>query len=189
MYHYATSAWKVITKHRWQTVCLILSACYEGKTFAEQMARFAFQEKWEILKIVWLMDDMIGNGTEAELKDVVMYNSDVTVMHSRLGNEEGLFKLIQELGVGNYKTVWIVTDITTQLTTGSNNLPEGLLKISLGRPEHCHDYNIYKDAFQDAMMLFKLSFEESVKECYKNFDATSFEKGINSQKIRRIAKR
>lgn len=187
VYHYATSAWKIITKHRWRTICLILSACYEGKKFAEQMATFAFQEKWEILKIVWLMDDMIGHGTEAELKDVLTYNSDVTVMHSRLGNEERFFKLIQEVGVSNYKTVWIVTDITTQLTTESNNLPEGLLKISLGRPEHFHDYSIY--AFQDVMMLFKLSFEESVKECCKNSDVTSCEKGINSQKIRRIAKR
>ena len=189
VYHYATSAWKIITKHRWRTVCFILSANYEGKTFAGEMIRFAFQEKQEILKTVWLMDEAIGNKTETELKDVIKHRSGVIVMHSRLGYEAQFFEVIQKLGVSRHKTVWIVTDITTDLTTNSQNLPEGLLKISLKTPEQCHNHSIYSNALQDTMLLFQLSFEESVRDSCDKTDVKSCGERIGSRNFRQTVKR
>ena len=190
VYYYATSAWKIITKHRWRTVCFILSANYEGNTFADEMIRFAFQEKWEILKTVWLMDEAIGNTTETELKDAIRHGSDVIVMHSRLGYEAQFFEVIQKIGVSRHRTVWIVTDITTHLTTtNSQNLPEGLLKISLKTPEQCHDHSIYGNALQDAMLFFQLSFEESVRDSRDKTDVNSCGQIIDSRNFRQTAKR
>lgn len=189
IYHYATSACKIIKKYRWRTICLIISASYEGKVFVDQMTEFAVKEKAEILKIVWLVDGTIGNGTTTELRDVIRQGSDVIVMHSRLGDEERFFELIQELGVSKHKTVWVVTDITTYVTTDTRNLPEGLLKISLKRPNQCHDYSVYDNALHDALLLIQMSFEESVKECYENTGVKNCSKGSHSKKIWQSAKR
>jgi len=166
-----------------------ISANYEGKTFADEMLRFAFQEKWEILKTVWLMDEAIGNATEAEPKEVIRHRSDVIAINSRLDNEDKFFVVIQKLGVSKHKTVWIVTDITTHITTNSQNLPEGLLKISLKTPEQCHDHSIYGNALQDTMLLFQLSFEESVRDSCDKTDKKSCGGRIDSRNFRQTAKR
>ena len=87
-----TSAWRIIKKHGWDTISLVLSADYEGITFVENMRSYAFQEKWEILKVVWLTEHQIGNGKKTELKDVVTNTrNDVIVMHSRLANDGQFF--------------------------------------------------------------------------------------------------
>ena len=155
------------------------------------MRRFALQEKWEILKIIWLMGETIGKDTKTELENTLRHDSDVVVMHGRLGRLQGrFFELIQELGVRQYKAVWIVTEITTSLATDSRSLPEGLLKTSLKKPEQCCDYSIYEDALQDALLLFQLSFEESVQEFYgESKELNGCERGMNSKKIWKIAKR
>ena len=189
MYRYATSAWRMIKKHRWRTLCLVLSADYEGKAFADGMLSYTLQEKWQLLHIVWLMDDTIGNGTKAELQDVITKGSDAIVMHSRMGHDDTFFEMIQELGVSKQGTVWIITEMTIQLDTNWQKLPQGLLKISLRRPEKHHDYIIYGNALHDAMSLFQHSFEESVKEYYDENRDVDCVKGNTAKKIRRIAKR
>ena len=190
VYHYVTSAWRIITKHRWHTICLIVSASFEGMIFAEQIKKFALKEKWNIRKIIWLMEDTKINETMEEINNAITNNNTETiVMHSRSGNEERLFKLIQELGIDKYKTVWIITDITTQFVNELSNLPQGLLKISLRRPTRCHDYGIYDDALRDIMLLFQLSFEESLRELFRNSSVISCKKEISSQELRRLAKR
>ena len=190
VYHYVTSAWRIITKHRWHSICLIVSASFEGMIFAEQMKKFALKEKWNIRKIIWLMEDTNINETMKEINNAITNNNtEAIVMHSRSGNEERLFKLIQELGIDKYKTVWIITDITTQFVNELSNLPQGLLKISLRRPTLCHDYGIYDDALHDIMLLFQLSFEESLRELFRNSSVISCKKEINSQELRRLAKR
>ena len=37
--------------------------------FAEQMKKFALKEKWNIRKIIWLMEDTNINETMEEIKD------------------------------------------------------------------------------------------------------------------------
>ena len=92
VFRYVSSAWRIIKKHGWNTISLVLSADYEGLTFVENMRSSAFREKWEILKVVWLMEHPIGNGTKTELKDVVSNTrNDVIVMHSRLEQDELFF--------------------------------------------------------------------------------------------------
>ncbi|KAJ7389545.1 hypothetical protein OS493_030930 [Desmophyllum pertusum] len=189
MYRYATSAWRMIKKHRWRTLCLVLSADYEGKAFADGMLSYTLQEKWQLLHIVWLMDDTIGNGTKAELQDVITKGSDAIVMHSRMGHDVTFFEMIQELGVSKQGTVWIITEMTIQLDTNWQKLPQGLLKISLRRPEKHHDYIIYGNALHDAMSLFQHSFEESVKEYYDEDRDVDCVKVNTAKEIRRIAKR
>ena len=137
------------------------------------------------------MDETIGKDTKTELGNMLRHDSDVIVMHGRLGRLKGrFFELIQELGVRQYKTVWIVTEITTNLATDSRNLPEGLLKISLKKPEQYHDYSIYEKALQDALLLFQLSFEESVEEFYsESKELKGCERGMHSKKLWKIARR
>ena len=93
------------------------------------------------------------------------------------------------LGVSRHKTVWIVTDITTYLITNSENLSQGLLKISLKTPEQCHDHSIYSNALQDTMLLFQLSFEESVRDSYDKTDVKGCGERIDSRNFRQTAKR
>ena len=185
-----TSAWRIIKKHGWDTISLVLSADYEGITFVENMRSYAFQEKWEILKVVWLTEHQIGNGKKTELKDVVTNTrNDVIVMHSRLANDGQFFEVVQELGVSNQRALWIITDITSYQVQNCQRLPQGLLKISLRRPEKRHDYILYDNAFHDAISLFQLSFEESLKEYSLNFNAEDCEQKITRDRIRSISKR
>ena len=185
-----TSAWRIIKKHGWDTISLVLSADYEGITFVENMRSYAFQEKWEILKVVWLTEHQIGNGKKTELKDVVTNTrNDVIVMHSRLANDGQFFEIIQELGVSNQRALWIITEITSYQVQNCQRLPQGLLKISLRRPEKHHDYILYDNALHDAILLFQLSFEESLKEYSLNFNAEDCEQKITRDRIRSISKR
>ena len=185
-----TSAWRIIKTHRWETISLVLSADYEGNTFADSMRSYAFQEKWQILKVVWLTEDEIGHGTKTELQDVVANTrNDAIVMHSRLGNDGQFFEMIQELGVNKQKAVWIITEITSHQLKNCQKLPQGLFKISLKRPEKHHDYIIYDNVLYDAISLFQLSFEESLKECSMNPNVADCGRGITPDKIRRISKR
>jgi len=168
----------------------VLSADYEGITFVESMRSYAFQEKWQILKVVWLTEDPIGNGTKTELKDVVgNTTNDVIVMHSRLWQDAQLFEIVQELGLRKQKAVWIITEITSHQFKNCQKLPQGLLKISLKRPEKHHDYVIYENALHDAVSLFQLSFEESLKEYSLNFNVEDCGQRITRDRIRRISKR
>ena len=167
-----TSAWRIIKKHGWDTISLVLSADYEGITFVENMRSYAFQEKWEILKVVWLTEHQIGNGKKTELKDVVTNTrNDVIVMHSRLANDGQFLEIVQELGVSNQGALWIITEITSYQVHNCQRLPQGLLKISLRRPEKHYDYILYDNALHDAISLFQLSFAESLKEYSLNFNA------------------
>lgn len=185
-----TSAWRIIKKHGWDTISLVLSADYEGITFVENMRSYAFQEKWEILKVVWLTEHQIGNGKKTELKDVVTNTrNDVIVMHSRLANDGQFFEIVQELGVSNQRALWIITEITSYQVQNCQRLPQGLLKISLRRPEKHHDYILYDNALHDAISLFQLSFEESLKEYSLNFNAEDCEQKITRDRIRSISKR
>ena len=185
-----TSAWRIIKKHGWDTISLVLSADYEGITFVENMRSYAFQEKWEILKVVWLTEHQIGNGKKTELKDVMTNTrNDVIVMHSRLANDGQFFEIVQELGVSNQRALWIITEITSYQVQNCQRLPQGLLKISLRRPEKRHDYILYDNAFHDAISLFQLSFEESLKEYSLNFNAEDCEQKITRDRIRSISKR
>ena len=185
-----TSAWRIIKKHGWDTISLVLSADYEGITFVENMRSYAFQEKWEILKVVWLTEHQIGNGKKTELKDVVTNTrNDVIVMHSRLANDGQFFEIVQELGVSNQRALWIITEITSYKVQNCRRLPQGLLKISLRRPEKHHDYILYDNALHDAISLFQLSFEESLKEYSLNFNAEDCEQKITRDRIRSISKR
>ena len=185
-----TSAWRIIKKHGWDTISLVLSADYEGITFVENMRSYAFQEKWEILKVVWLTEHQIGNGKKTELKDVVTNTrNDVIVMHSRLANDGQFFEVVQELGVSNQRALWIITEITSYQVQNCQRLPQGLLKISLRRPEKHHDYILYDNALHDAILLFQLSFEESLKEYSLNFNAEDCEQKITRDRIRSISKR
>lgn len=185
-----TSAWRIIKKHGWDTISLVLSADYEGITFVENMRSYAFQEKWEILKVVWLTEHQIGNGKKTELKDVVTNTrNDVIVMHSRLANDGQFFEIVQELGVSNQRALWIITEITSYQVQNCQRLPQGLLKISLRRPEKHHDYILYDNALHDAILLFQLSFEESLKEYSLNFNAEDCEQKITRDRIRSISKR
>ena len=190
MFRYVTSAWRIIKKHGWDTISLVLSADYEGITFVENMRSYAFQEKWEILKVVWLTEHQIENGKKTELKDVVTNTrNDVIVMHSRLVNDGQFFEIVQELGVSNQKAQWIITEITSHQFKNRQRLPQGLLKISLRRPEKHHDYILYDNALHDAISLFQLSFEESLKEYSLNFNAEDCEQKITRDRIRSISKR
>ena len=190
MFRYVTSAWRIIKKHGWDTISLVLSADYEGITFVENMRSYAFQEKWEILKVVWLTEHQIENGKKTELKDVVTNTrNDVIVMHSRLVNDGQFFEIVQELGVSNQKAQWIITEITSHQFKNRQRLPQGLLKISLKRPEKHHDYILYDNALHDAISLFQLSFEESLKEYSLNFNAEDCEQKITRDRIRSISKR
>jgi len=185
-----TSAWRIIKKHGWEIISLVLSADYEGITFAGSMRSYAFQEKWQILKVVWLTEDPIGNGTKSELKDVVSNTrNDVIVMHSRLGQNGQLFEIAQELGISKQKAIWIVTEITSHQFKSCEKLPQGLLRINLKRPEKHHDYVLYDHALHDAVSLFQLSFEESLKEYSLNFNVEDCGKRITCERIRRISKR
>ena len=185
-----TSAWRIIKKHGWDTISLVLSADYEGITFVENMRSYAFQEKWEILKVVWLTEHQIGNGKKTELKDVVTNTRNhVIVMHSRLANDGQFFEIVQELGVSNQRTLWIITEMTSYQVQNCQRLPQGLLKISLRRPEKHHDYILYDNALHDAISLFQLSFEESLKEYSLNFNAEDCEQKITRDRIRSISKR
>ena len=117
-----------------------MSANYEGQTFADLMLHLGLQEHWEILPVVWLLDETLENvASTDELKKAIKLNSDVTVMHSRLTHMERFFELVQELGANKHKAVWIVTDITIHLIKDSHYLPEGLLKIKLKAPHRFHD--------------------------------------------------
>ena len=190
VFRYVSSAWRIIKKHGWNTISLVLSADYEGITFVESMRNYAFQEKWEILKVVWLTEHLFGNGTKTELKDVVSNTrNDVIVMHGRLGQDGQLFEIVQELGVSNQKAVWIVTEITSHQFKNCQRLPEGLLKINLKRPEKHHDYILYNNALHDAISLFQLSFEESLKEYSLNFNVEDCGQNITRDRIRSIFKR
>ena len=190
IFRYVTSAWRIIKKHGWDTISLVLSANYEGITFVESMRSYAFQEKWEILKVVWLTEHQIGNGTKTELKDVVTNTrNDVVVMHSRLGNDGQFFEIVQELGVSNQRAQWIITEITSHQFKNRQRLPQGLLKINLKRPEKHHDYIIYDNALHDAILLFQLSFEESLKEYSLNLNGEDCGQKITRDRIKRISKR
>lgn len=190
IFRYVTSAWRIIKKHGWEIISLVLSADYEGITFAGSMRSYAFQEKWQILKVVWLTEDPIGNGTKSELKDVVSNTrNDVIVMHSRLGQNGQLFEIAQELGISKQKAIWIVTEITSHQFKSCEKLPQGLLRINLKRPEKHHDYVLYDHALHDAVSLFQLSFEESLKEYSLNFNVEDCGKRITCERIRRISKR
>ena len=190
IFRYVTSAWRIIKKHGWDTISLVLSADYESITFVESMRSYAFQEKWEILKVVWLTEHQIGNGTKTELKDVVTNTrNDVVVMHSRLGNDGQFFEIVEELGVSNQKAQWIITEITSHQFKNRQRLPQGLLKINLKRPEKHHDYIIYDNALHDAILLFQLSFEESLKEYSLNFNGEDCGQKITRDRIKSISKR
>ena len=190
VFRYVSSAWRIIKKHGWNTFSLVLSADYEGLTFVENMRSYAFREKWEILKVVWLMEHPIGNGTKTELKDVVSNTkSDVIVMHSRFEQNELFFEIVQALGVSKQKAVWIITEITAHQFQNYQTLPQGLLKINLRRPEKHHDYIIYDNTFHDAISVFQLSFEESLKECSLNFSVEDCGQKITRDRIKRISKR
>ena len=190
IFRYVTSAWKIIKKHGWETISLVLSADYEGITFVESMRSYALQEKWQILKVVWLTEDAIGNATKTELKDVVTNTrNDVIVVHSRLGQDGQLFEMVQELGLSKQKAVWIITEITSHQFKNCQNLPQGLLKISLKRPEMHHDSIIYDNTLYDAITLLQLSFEESLKECSLNFNVEDCEQGNAPDNRRCIVKR
>lgn len=168
----------------------MLSADYEGITFVESMRSYAFQEKWQILKVVWLSEQLIENGTKTELKDVVTNTrNDVIVVHSRLGKDGQFFETVQDLGVSNQKAVWIITEITSHQFKTCQRLPQGLLKISLKRPEKHHDFIIYDNALHDAISVFQLSFEESLKENSLNFSAEDCGQKITRDRIRSISKR
>lgn len=167
----------------------MVSADFEGKTFVDSMLSYAFQEKWQVLKVAWLTGDTFGNDTKTELQDVVTKKSNVVVMHSRLSHDGQFFETIQKLGVSKQETVWIITEITSHRIRNYQKLPQGLLKISLKRPEKHHDYIIYDNALYDAISVFQLSFEESVKECCLNSDVETCLKAITHEKIRRIFKR
>ncbi|KAL9962532.1 hypothetical protein ACROYT_G031640 [Oculina patagonica] len=189
VHRYATSAWKILKKHRWRTICLIVSADFEGKTFVESMLSYAIQEKWQILKVAWLADDTFGNDTKTELQDIVRKKSNVIVMHSRLGHDGQFFEMIQELGVSRRETVLVITEITSHRIKNYQRLPQGLLKINLKRPEKHLDYIIYDNALHDAISLFQLSFEESVNEYCLNSDVKTCLKTIAQEEMRRISKR
>lgn len=187
---YVTSAWTIIKKHGWGTISLVLSADYEGFTFMECMQSYTVKEKWQILKVVWLTEGMIGNDTKTELKDVVAdTRNDVVVVHSRLGQDGQFFEMVQELGVSKPKAVWIITEITSHQFKNCQELPQGLLKISVKRPEKQFDYNIYKNVLHDAILLFQLSFEESFIECSLNFNEEDCGQGNTLANLKRIFKR
>ena len=168
----------------------MLSADYEGLTFMECMQSYTVKEKWQILKVVWLTEGMIGNDTKTELKDVVAdTRNDVVVVHSRLGQDGQFFEMVQELGVSKPKAVWIITEITSHQFKNCQELPQGLLKISVKRPEKKFDYNIYKNVLHDAILLFQLSFEESFIECSLNFNEEDCGEGNTLANLKRIFKR
>lgn len=167
-------------------MCLVVSADFEGKTFTDSMLSYALQEKWKIFKVVWLTDKTTRNGTRRVLQDVVTKKSDAILMHSRLGDDGQFFEMIRELGFGKQGTVWIVTEITSHRIKNHQNLPQGLLKITLKRPEKHRDYIIYDNALYDAISLFQLSFEESVKEYFLDSDV---EASIIHDKLWRTSKR
>lgn len=189
IYQYVTSAWRFIKKYRWRTISLIVSANYEGQTFADLMLHLGLQELWEILPVVWLLDETIENGTSTELKKAIKLNSDVVVMHSRLSHMERFFELVQEVGANKHKAVWIVTEITTHLIKDSHYLPEGLLKIKLKVPHRFYDDPVHENALQDALTLLHMAFEETIEDAYKNNDGKSCEPRIPRTKLWKIAKR
>lgn len=187
---YVTSVWRIIKTHRWKTISLVLSADYEGNTFVDSMRSYAFQEKWKIPKVVWLTEDAIGHGTKTELKDVVSNKrNDAIVMHSRLGYDGQFFEIIRELGVSKQRAMWIITEVTSHQLKNCQELPQGLLKISIKRPGRHHDYIIYDNVLHDAISLIQLSFEESLKECSLNSNVEDCGQGITPDKIRWISKR
>ena len=99
------------------------------------------------------------------------------------------FEIVLELGVSKQKAVWIITEITTQQFQNYQALPQGLLKINLRRPEKHHDYIIYDNALDDAISVFQLSFEETLKECSLNFSVEDCGQKITRDRIKRISKR
>ena len=135
------------------------------------------------------MGDATGNDTKTALQEVVEKKSDVIVMNSRFDQAEQFFEVIRELGVSKQETVWIITETSSAQIRNYQTLPQGLLKIDLKRPEKHHDYNIYDNALYDAISLFQLSFEESIKEYCRYSDAETCLKEIPRKKIRRVSKR
>ena len=177
-------------KERWKTLCLVFSADYEGILFADGMLSFAAQEKWKILKILWLINDTVGNRTKSELREIITKGSDAIIMHGRLSQHHAqFFEMIEELNISKQRTMWVITDITSNLITSSQKIPQGLLKVSLKRPKKHHDYIVYDDVLHDAMSIFQLSFEESVTTCYENTDLKKCTKERNRKTVRRTAKR
>lgn len=179
-------------KQRWRTLCFVFSADYEGKIFADGMLYYAAKAKWKIIKTLWLIDDTVTNRTKSDLREVISKASDAVIMHSRLSHHDHaqLFEIIAT-GVDDKQrtTVWVITEMTSHLTTGPQVITPGMLKVTLKSPGKYRDVIIYDNVLRDAMSLFQLSFEESVTKCIQNSNLENCMKDSKRETVRRVARR
>lgn len=177
-------------KQRWRTLCFVFSADYEGKIFADGMLYYAAKAKWKIIKTLWLIDDTVTNRTKSDLREVISKASDAVIMHSRLSHHDHaqLFEIIATGADDKQRTtVWVITEMTSHLTTGPQVITAGMLKVTLKSPGKYRD--VYDNVLRDAMSLFQLSFEESVTKCIQNSNLENCMKDSKRETVRRVARR
>ena len=131
MKHYACAIRDVVKKMGWHTISFVLSADYEGKVFADEMYDYSREAKWDILHTIWIFKSQ-QNSTELRtlFKRVMTNDSDVVVVHVHDPHNDGLFRLVENLGVNQFRAVWLLTDITTLGVSNTNDLPVGFMRIS-----------------------------------------------------------
>ena len=189
---YVTSVQKIIMKQRWQTFCFVFSADYEGKIFADGMFYYASKAKWKILKTLWLVDDAIENSTKSDLREVIAQESDAVIMHSRLSHYDHaqFFEIVEKVADKKQRTtVWVITEMTSHLTTSPQAITPGMLKVTLKRPGKYRDGVVYENSLRDAMSLFQLSFEESVTKCIEHSNLEDCMKEGKRETLRSVAGR
>ena len=131
MKHYACAMRDVVKKMGWRTISFVLSADYEGKVFADEMFDYSREAKWDILHTIWIFKSQ-QNSTELRslFKRVMTNDVDVVVVHVRDPHNDELFRLVESLGVNQFRAVWLLTDITALGVSNTNDLPVGLTRIS-----------------------------------------------------------
>lgn len=152
----------------------MFSADYEGKIFADGMLYYAARAKWKIIKTLWLIDDTVTNRTKSDLREVISKASDAVIMHSRLSHHDHaqLFEIIATGADDKQRTtVWVITEMTSHLTTGPQVITPGMLKVTLKSP---------------GTSLFMIMFFEMLCRCF-NFPLRKVSQNVSKIQTWRTA--
>lgn len=147
-------------KMGWRRLSLVMSADQEGKVLADAMLENSKNEKWKILRTVWISRTENATELKSIIKPALNNDSDAVIVHVRDKHNEDLFPLVQILGVNQFKATWVLTDITTYGISDNNVLPRGFVKIS---PWESPEHDFMEHALYDAFALIALSAKGAAK--------------------------
>lgn len=161
MLHYACTLRDMVQKMGWRKLSLVMSADYEGKVLADAMLEYSKKEKWNILQTVWITRSENTTVLRSTIKLTMTNESDVVIVHVRDKHNEDLFRLVQSLGVNQFKALWVLTDITTYGVSDSTVLPRGLVSIC---PWKSLEHDFMENALYDAFDLIAMSVKDAARQ-------------------------